>query len=99
MVLDELTVPIVQAPMAGGPSTPELAAAVCEAGGLGFVAAGYKTADAMWADVSAVRELTGRQFGVNVFSPGAGPAEPAVVDAYATRLRGEAERAGAELGA
>ena len=85
--------------MAGGPSTPELAAAVCEAGGLGFVAAGYKTADAMWADVSAVRERTGRPFAVNVFSPAAEPAEPAVVDTYAARLRGEAERAGAELGA
>ena len=85
--------------MAGGASTPELAVAVCEAGGLGFVAAGYKTADGMWAEVSAVREHTGRPFGVNVFSPAAGPAEPAVVDTYAARLRGEAERAGAELGA
>jgi nitronate monooxygenase len=36
----ELTHPIVQAPMAGGPSTPELAAAVTNAGGLGFLAAG-----------------------------------------------------------
>ena len=34
--------PIIQAPMAGGPSTPELSAAVCNAGGLGFLAAGYK---------------------------------------------------------
>ncbi len=42
----DLAEPIVQAPLAGGPSTPELAIAVCKAGGLGFVAAGYKTADA-----------------------------------------------------
>ena len=36
--------PIVQAPMAGGASNPLLAAAVSNAGGLGFLAAGYKTA-------------------------------------------------------
>ena len=36
----ELRHPIVQAPMAGGPSTPALAAAVSDAGGLGFLAAG-----------------------------------------------------------
>ena len=41
-----LDLPIVQAPMAGGPSTPALAAAVSEAGGLGFLGAGYLTADA-----------------------------------------------------
>ena len=43
-MLDRLDVPIVQAPLAGGASTPELAAAVSGAGGLGFLAAGYKTA-------------------------------------------------------
>ena len=42
-MLERLAVPIVQAPLAGGPSTPELAAAVANAGGLGFVAAGYRT--------------------------------------------------------
>ena len=40
-VLDQLRAPVVLAPLAGGPSTPELAAAVASAGGLGFVAAGY----------------------------------------------------------
>ena len=43
---DELMeAPIIGAPLSGGPSTPELAAAVSEAGGFGFIAAGYKTAD------------------------------------------------------
>ena len=37
--------PIVGAPMAGGPSTPALAGAVSDAGGLGFLAGGYLTAD------------------------------------------------------
>jgi nitronate monooxygenase len=39
VILDRIDVPIVQAPMAGGPSTPALAAAVSNAGGLGFLAA------------------------------------------------------------
>ena len=43
----EFDVPVVQAPMAGGPSTPALAAAVSNAGGLGFLAAGYKTPEAV----------------------------------------------------
>ncbi len=47
--------PIVQAPMAGGVSVPRLAAAVCEAGGLGFLAAGYKTADGMYQEIKQLR--------------------------------------------
>ncbi len=61
--------PIVQAPMAGGGSGPELAAAVCGAGGLGFLAAGYKTADGMYQEIKQLRSLTGRPFGVNLFMP------------------------------
>jgi nitronate monooxygenase len=87
---------IVQAPMGGGPSTPVLAAAVNEAGGLGFLAAGYKTVDAVRADIEALRELTDRPFGVNLFAP-PGPAED--VSAFADELRTEAERYGAPLGA
>ena len=37
----DLDVPIVGAPMSGDPGTPELAAAVSNAGGLGFLASGY----------------------------------------------------------
>jgi nitronate monooxygenase len=98
-VLDELAVAIVQAPLAGGPSTPELAAAVCNAGALGFVAAGYKTADAMREDIARTRAGTDRPFGVNVFVPGRGPADPAAVAAYAERLEADARRAGVALGA
>jgi nitronate monooxygenase len=67
-LLDDLRVPIIQAPMGGGPSTPELAAAVAGAGGLGFLAAGYKSAEDLAADVAATRGLTER-FGVNLFVP------------------------------
>jgi nitronate monooxygenase len=97
-VLDELRVPIIQAPMAGGPSTPALAAAVSEAGGLGFLAAGYKAPRAMAGDIDETRSLTGRPFGVNLFAPGQGPSDPAVVRRYASRLAVEAARAGVALG-
>jgi nitronate monooxygenase len=97
-VLGQLPLPIVQAPLAGGPSTPALAAAVCEAGGLGFLAAGYKRVDAIRADLEALRGLTTRPFGLNVFAPPAAAADPASVSAYAAALRAESERRGVELG-
>jgi nitronate monooxygenase len=89
VVLDELNVPIVLAPMAGGPSTPELAAAVSEAGGLGFVAAGYLTPDATAERIAATRALTARPFGVNVFAPPARAADPADYAEYVLRISGE----------
>ncbi len=98
VVLDELRVPIVQAPMAGGPSTPALAAAVGEAGGLGFLAAGYLTPERLRADVDALLALSTAPFGVNLFVGGGEPADPAAISAYATRLAAEAERAGVALG-
>ena len=73
-VLDTLPLPIVGAPLAGGPSTPALAAAVSEAGGLGFLAAGYLTGARLEEDLLAARGLTERPFGVNVF---AAPAQAA----------------------
>jgi nitronate monooxygenase len=87
--LDQLDIPIVQAPMGGGPSTPELAAAVSEAGGLGFLAAGYKAPDAARDDIAAVRALTGRPFGVNVFAPPGPEPAPGVVEEYARTLEGD----------
>jgi nitronate monooxygenase len=77
--LSALEHPIVQAPLSGGPSTPALAAAVCEAGGLGFVAAGYKAVDAVARDISEVRSRTDRPFGVNLFAPPAPVADPDAV--------------------
>jgi nitronate monooxygenase len=90
--------PIVQAPMAGGPSTPALAAAVSDAGGLGFVAAGYLTVERLVSEIAATRELTRKPFGVNLFVGGGEPADPAVVEAYASRLSSLAEDAGVALG-
>ncbi len=98
MILDELAIPIVQAPLAGGPSTPALAAAVSGAGGLGFVAAGYRTPAALAQDIAATRALTRRPFGVNVFAPVQGPADPEAVERYAAALEPEARQAGVALG-
>ena len=81
--------------MGGGPSTPALAAAVAEAGGLGFLAAGYKTVEAVRADVEALRALTDRPFGVNLFAP---PSPAGDVSAFAVELVAEAEHYGAPVG-
>lgn len=90
-------VPIVQAPMAGGPSTPALAVATARAGGLGVVAAGYLTASALHDAVKEVRTGTGAPIGVNVFVPTA-PSARAIVETYAAELRVDAERLHTELG-
>lgn len=82
--------PIVQAPMAGGTSSPQLAAAVSEAGGLGFLAAGYKTADGMYNEIKQLRGLTGQPFGVNLFMPQPALADPSAVEVYRHQLAGEA---------
>ncbi len=84
-VLERLEVPIVLAPLAGGPSTPELAAAVCNGGGLGFLAGGYLTAAALEERIGALRGLTERPFGVNLFVPGS-PSEPGAYADFAARM-------------
>ncbi len=98
MLLDELGTPIVLAPLAGGPSTPELAAAVSGAGGLGFLAGGYLPVGELMEGIRALRELTPGPFGVGLFCPGAGPADPSAYAGYLQELRTWAARAGAELG-
>lgn len=84
--------------MAGGPSTPALAIAVCRAGGLGFLAAGYKKADAVSEDIHAVRAATDAPLGVNLFVPPPQPADPDAFAEYLRELAPEAERQGAALG-
>ena len=96
--LDDLKIPVIQAPMAGGPSTPELAAAVCAAGGLGFLAAGYKTATAMRTDMQKLTSLTDQPFGVNLFVPQPSVLKPDALQRYAGSLAADAERFGVSLG-
>lgn len=94
----DLAVPVIVAPMAGGPSTPELAAAGTNAGGLGFVAAGYLTADALAERVVAAHKLCSGPLGVNLFVPTANTTTPDAVQKYADSLASTAERYGAKLG-
>ena len=65
----ELQLPVIQAPMAGGGDTAELVAAVCEAGGLGFIGAAYLTPEQIVTRAREVRALTRRPFGINLFAP------------------------------
>ncbi|UTT69081.1 nitronate monooxygenase [Arthrobacter sp. DNA4] len=95
---ESLALPVIQAPMAGGPSTPRLAAAVSGAGGLGFVAAGYKTAATMRAEIEAVRGQTDKPFGVNLFVPQASVISQASLQQYVDSLAPDAERFGVSLG-
>jgi nitronate monooxygenase len=95
---DPLAVPIIGAPLAGGPTTPALAAAVCEGGGLGFLAAGYKTATGLGDDIKALRQLTQRPFAVNIFYPVRDDVDDADVAAYVDLLAGDASRYGVATG-
>ncbi len=62
--------PIVQGPLGGGPSTPELVAAVSNAGGLGSLGAAYLTPDQITDAIRRIRSLTSRPFSVNLFVGG-----------------------------
>jgi nitronate monooxygenase len=97
MILDSCDIPVVLAPLAGGPSTPELAAAVSNAGGLGFLAAGYLSAAELTRRRRRLTELTGRPFGVNLFVPGP-PGDVARVRQFAAEIESDASGAGARLG-
>jgi nitronate monooxygenase len=93
-----LALPVICAPMAGGPSTAALAATVSDAGGLGFLAAGYKTPDAVASEVDAVRAATTAPFGVNLFVVDPYDPDAASVEAYRRSLEPEAARLGTDLG-
>src|SRR3954449_12404890 len=90
-VFAELEHAIVQAPMAGGPSTVALALAVCDAGGLGFLAAGYLAPDALREQMRALGAATDAPFGVNVFVPGPPTRDAEALGAYLATLDGAGE--------
>lgn len=58
--------PLILAPMAGGPSTPALVAAVSEAGGLGSYGAAYLPPAKLREEIRAIRGLTQQPFAVNL---------------------------------
>ncbi len=94
----DLAAPILIAPMAGGPSTPELAAAGTAAGGIGFVAAGYLSAAGFAERLTAAMRLTSGPLGANLFVPHRSAATSEALDRYAAALSSEAHRYGVELG-
>jgi nitronate monooxygenase len=88
--------PVVAAPMSGGPTTPALVLAAVEAGSGGSLAGGYKTAEALAEQVAEVRALT-PTYGVNLFSPNAEPVDPTAYAAYRELLLPLAAVYGVEL--
>lgn len=82
--------PIVAAPMAGGPSTVALARAVSSAGAFPFLAGGYKSATALGEEIDQLRRLA-PEFGVNLFVPSDGQVDEVAFAAYAEEMRAEAE--------
>jgi nitronate monooxygenase len=86
--------PIWVAPMAGGPSTAGLVAAAGQAGAFGFLAGGYKAATALGAEMDALRAAGTRDFGVNVFVPGAPAGDAGAVSAYVASLGASGGEAG-----
>jgi NAD(P)H-dependent flavin oxidoreductase YrpB (nitropropane dioxygenase family) len=97
-LLDRLGVqlPVLAAPMAGGPTTPELVLAAASVGGFGFLAGGYKDAATLRAQIGAVRTGTA-SFGVNLFAPNPVPVDPAAYERYRATLVPDAEFAGVDL--
>ncbi len=63
-----LAVPVIQAPMAGGPSSIDLVAACSAAGALGSFGCAYTQPGDMKKQAAAVREKTDRPFGINLFA-------------------------------
>ena len=87
--------PLIVAPMAGGPSSPELVAAASAAGALGSMGAAYSTPQAIVEFAAKVREYTDRPFAINLFAP---HAQPTVSDAHIARAIAATRPYRAELG-
>ncbi len=85
---------IIQAPMAGGITTPELVSAVSNAGGLGSFATGYLTTEAASLGIKAIKVKTSRPFAVNLFVPSEIPVEPEKLQAFQKQLNVYREQLG-----
>lgn len=96
-----VTLPVLAAPMAGGATTPAMVTAAAGAGSLGQLGAGYKSVDALQAEIEAVRSASVpfgvNVFGVNVFAPNPVPITAAAYRAYADRVQQVADRYGITL--
>lgn len=88
--------PVLAAPMAGGGTTPDLVVAAARAGSMGFLAAGYKSAQLLAEQMRTVREQ-GVLYGVNVFAPNPVPVSADAYSRYARTVQAEADRYGLRL--
>lgn len=86
--------PLVAAPMAGGPTTTALVRAAHDAGCFGFLAAGYLTPESLAEQLAEVADIG---FGVNLFRSGASGISPEDYRAYARQLAPAADRFGVRL--
>lgn len=91
-----MTLPVIAAPMAGGPTTSAMVVAAHRAGGLGFLAAGYKTPEAVETELQTVRTAQ-IPFGINLFAPNPVPITAARYRQYAATMQREADRFGISL--
>jgi nitronate monooxygenase len=91
-----MSVPLVAAPMSGGPTTPAMVSAATSAGALGMLAAGYKTVEAVEAEIKSVR-TEGIPFGINVFAPNPMPIDHERYRAYAATVQRDADQFGLTL--
>lgn len=82
--------------MGGGPSTPTLVAAVGRAGGLGFLAAGYKSAAQVAEQIDDV-ERSGVVFGINLFAPNPVPVDADAFKSFAGAIGADAAAVGVDL--
>src|SRR5690242_7018112 len=82
-----IKLPIIQAPMAGGPDTPALAAAVCNAGGLGSLGCAYSSPTRIAELAAEVRRMTERPFALNLFVRADEPADDAARERVLPHLR------------
>lgn len=80
-----LRAPILQAPMAGA-QNHRLAAAVCNAGGLGALPAAMLSASDLQAQLQALRQATDRPFNVNFFCHAVPPSDAAMEAAWRAQL-------------
>jgi len=90
--------PVIAAPMAGGPSTVALVAEVGRAGGVGFIAAGYLSAEALDRQLGELAAVSERPYGVNLFLPSTDTADPTEVSRYTSELADTATELGVSLG-
>jgi len=88
--------PVLAAPMGGGPTTPEMVVAAAAAGSLGFLPGGYKTAQGLAEQLRQVRDAT-PTFGVNLFVPNPTPVDPAEFRRYAAAIQVDATEHGLDL--